>query len=317
MEKWCWVRRSGRAGSRAGMDASGRGGQPAMASRARAPRRPWWAARRGGSPWPGPRWRPAMRVCGGLSPGSAARHQPLQPPCPAGTQICKTRAWVPPGPRGQACGPKQRVRCPLPPSVPPGSRWDPWAACLRDAASSRVRICPQTQPLKATVFPSQALWVAGSLDQGLSGLWAGCRPGWGRRLPQAPETSRGGGAGLRRGPGTGGLLLRCSRSLSCLAPSPPGTGGHVLSEDGALPAPARPHPEDWGGWGEVGRRGLLPGYPPACPVRRSQWTFLPSPLHPPPMSSPAVPFLLWSFPRVQGWGLGWSPPLHAADRAQA
>ena len=236
------------------------GGQPAMASRARALQQPWWAAHRGGSPWSGPRWRPATRVCGGLSPGVAARHQPLQPPCPAGTQICKTRAWVPPAPCGQACSPTQRVRCPLPPSVPPGARWDPWASCLRDAASSRVSSRPQTQPLKAAVVPSQALWVAGSLDQGLSGLWAGCRPGWGAAAAPDPETSRGGGAGLRRGPRTGGLLPRRSRSLSCPAPSPPGTWPCPLGGWGSA-SPRSASPCGLGRRGEVGRRGLLPGTP--------------------------------------------------------
>ena len=291
------------------------GGQPAMASRARAPRQPWWAAHRGGSPWSGPRWRPATRVCEGLSPGVAARHQPLQPPCPAGTQICKTRAWVPPAPCGQACSPTQRVRCPLPPSVPPGARWDPWASCLRDAASSRVSSRPQTQPLKAAVVPSQALWVAGSLDQGLSGLWAGCRPGWGRRLPQTlrrhGEVVRGSGGA----PGQEG----CFRVAPGARPARHHllrARGHVLSEDGALPAPARPHPVDWGGGGRWGGGGFSLG-PPACAVRPSQWTFLPPPLCPLPMSSPVVPFLPRSFPRVQGWGLGWSPPLHAAERARA
>lgn len=120
---------------------------------------------------------------------------------------------------------------------------------------------PPDLAAKSHIIPSQALWVAGSLGQGLSRLWAGCRPGWGRWLPQAPETSWGGGAGLRRGPGTGGLLPRRSKSPSCLAPSPLGTGGHVLSEAGALPDPARPHPEDWGGWGEAGRQGLPAGHP--------------------------------------------------------
>lgn len=175
--------------------------------------------------------------------------------------------------------------------------------------------CPQTQPIRATVIPSQALWVAGSLDQSLRAVGR-VSARLGAAAAPDPETSRGGGAGLRRGPRTGGLLPRRSRSPSCPAPSPPGTGGHVLSEDGALPAPARPHPVDWGGWGRW-EAAASPWVPPAGPVRPSQWTFLPPPLYPLPMSSAVVPFLPRSFPRVQGWGLGWSPPLPAAGRARA
>lgn len=153
--------------------------------------------------------------------------------------------------------------------------------------------CPQTQPIRATVIPSQALWVAGSLDQSLRAVGR-VSARLGAAAAPDPETSRGGGAGLRRGPRTGGLLPRRSRSPSCPAPSPPGTGGHVLSEDGALPAPARPHPVDWGGWGRW--EAAASPWPPSRPgqtltVDLPSSSSLPSPhvLSSGPLPPPVLP----------------------------
>ena len=285
-----------------------------MASQVRVPRQPWWAAHRGGSPWSGPRWRPATRACGGLSPGSAARHQPLQPPCPAGTQICKTRAWVPPAPRGQACGPTQRVRSPLPPSVPPRCSVGPLGRLPERCCQQQGEQLPPDSADKSHSYSLPGP-VGRRFSGSVSGLWAGCRPGWGRRLPQ---TLRRHGEAVR---GSGGAPGQ--EGCFHVAPGAHPARHHLLRAQVAMCSRRMGLCQPplgltlWTGEaGGGGRRRLLPG-PPAGPVRPSQWTFLPPPLYPLPMSSAVVPFLPRSFPRVQGWGLGWSPPLPAAGRARA
>ena len=94
--------------------------------------------------------------------------------------------------------------------LPPGARRGSRTTCLRDAArtiaSCRASSRPDAAAKSHTLIPSQALRVAGSLGQGLSGPWVGCRPAWGRRLPQTSEMPRGGGEGLRGGLGQEGCF---------------------------------------------------------------------------------------------------------------
>ena len=221
----------------------------------------------------------------------------------------------PPAPRSRARGPTQRVRCPLPPSAPPGARRGSRTTCLGDAArtiaSCRASSRPDAAAKSHTLIPSQALRVAGSLGQGLSGPWVGCWPAWGRRLPQTSEMPRGGGEGLRGGLGQEGCFhvapgARPAWHRLLQAPVAVSSGRTGLCQP-PLSLTLRT--------GEAGGGGGFSLGTTACPVRRSQWTFLPPPLHPPSRPPQASPFSSWSFPRVQGWGLGWSPPLHEVDRA--
>lgn len=172
-------------------------------------------------------------------------------------------------------------------------------------------VAPDSAAKSHTLIPSQALWVAGSLGQGLSGLWAGYQPAWGRQLPQTPETPRGGGAGLRGCLGQEG----CFR----IAPGARPAWHRLLRAQAAVSSGrtglCQPPLSLTLRTGEAGGGGGFSLGTTACPVRRSQWTFLPPPLHPPSRPPQASPSSSRSFPRVQGWALGWSPPLHKVDRA--
>ena len=260
MQKWCWVRGSGRGGSRAGMDASGRGGTA-----------------RDGLPSKGP----ATALV-----GSTSGRQPL---VWAPVETCHTCLWGPVPGRGrsapappaslpcrdadlqdQGLGPT----CPLRPSMQPHAEGEvppptlsspgrsvgplgllPERCCQQQGEQSppdsaaKSRGCSLTGPVGRRLSGSGSLRAVGRVSAGL-----------GAAAAPDPETSRGGGSGLRRGPRTGGLLPRRSRSPSCPAPSPPGTWPCPLGGWGSA-SPCSASPCGLGRRGEVGRRGLLPGTP--------------------------------------------------------
>lgn len=107
MEKRCWARGSGRGGSRAGVDATGRGGTAHNGLPSKGPA----TALVGGTSGQQPSVWALVETCRprllGQSVGSAAQQQLLQPPCPAGMQICKTTAWVPLPPAAGHAAPRR------------------------------------------------------------------------------------------------------------------------------------------------------------------------------------------------------------------
>lgn len=115
--------------------------------------------------------------------------------------------------------------------------------------------------------------------------------------PGAPEMVQGGGC---RAQVTRGLVETGLFPCPCLAPSPPGTGGLVLTEGQCFVQPLLGltlRKQEGGLRWE--RRGLLSGNPVGCvTVTHSGPSFLPPSLPPrPPHVSPSS---LWSFLSVEG-----------------
>lgn len=144
VEKWCWVRGSGRVGSLAGMDASGRGGTARDGLLSKGPATALVGGTSGRQPLVWVRVETCHACLWGPVPelGHSAPAPPASLPCrDADLQDWGLGPTCPPRP---GTWPHAEGEVPPPALSSPEGSVGPQAACLRDAASSRVSSCPQT-----------------------------------------------------------------------------------------------------------------------------------------------------------------------------